>query len=113
NVSRIGSQGVAINIGGYNSTYDRIVNDLWIQNDTVLQSGTYGNFLKTFGHANNVHLRNNIYSAASLIVGAYASGDIYNVDSNWTSFVDSSNNCWANATYSRGITGDFAIQPIG
>jgi hypothetical protein len=60
-----GDSQVAIEVSGYNGQYMRTVNDVWIYNNTAINTGTNGCFLKIW-NPTRVRVRNNLYAAAGL-----------------------------------------------
>lgn len=94
NVSYI-SGGQAFNINAYNSEYGTNVSDLTIANNTAIDSGTTGNFLKTSSAgATGVYVVNNLFVAPSLEIGINGSFDVY-LNATSTEGLTFSHNVWA------------------
>jgi len=79
---------------GYDTQYARGVVDLTIANNTVVNSGTQGNFLHVDGPVDGISLVNNLYVAPKLITGSNGSAPVFVFDSDLSSFSTISGNVW-------------------
>jgi flagellar motor switch/type III secretory pathway protein FliN len=91
------SGGVAFHIDGYASDYGRGVVDVTFLNNTVINTGTSGSFIKLGGSAQQLRVVGNLYVAPNLQIGAGASAGIYVTDTNLSSFVQIDRNVWPSA----------------
>jgi hypothetical protein len=95
----------AIEIEGYNSSYNRGVSDVRIVNNTATNSGSKGNFLKVQGDVDGIQLVNNLYLAPNLYTGSSATSPVLVFDSNLNSFDRIANNVWGNPSKSSYAEG--------
>ena len=94
NISFI-SSGQAYNINSYNSEYDTNVSDLTIVNNTAIDSGVSGDFLKTSSAGETgVDVVNNLFVAPKLEIGINGSYDVY-ITASSTAGLTFSHNVWA------------------
>ena len=99
----------AFSVAGYDSTYNRIVSDLEIIHNTVLDNGTNGMFIELYGPASGVVLDNNLWLAPSLQYGIYNSVAVYINDVNTASFSQISDNVWPAGSYQYSYGGQFYL----
>ena len=92
------NDGPAINIDGFSGQYQRgVVNGQFI-NNTVINNGRKGNFLRLNGSATGLRVIGNLYVAPNLYIGEYGTSAIYVKQNTLDSFDRISNNIWPNAT---------------
>jgi len=84
----------AIVVDGHDAQ-DRSVNDVTIINNTAVNMGTKGNFLSLKGAATNVVMKDNLFIAPNLVVGAYGTADVYANTTDLSSFSEIDGNVWA------------------
>ena len=90
----IASDQPAFNIDGYAKDYDRRVDDLRIENNTVINYGKNGSFLSLLAGAHNVALVKNVYIAPQLAIGAAEAAGVRVFDSDLRAFSTISDNIW-------------------
>lgn len=86
--------GAAISVEGYDSEYNRVVSDLTIINNTGLNNGSTGHFLKVDGPVDGITLVNNLYVAPSLRTGIYATSPVQVLMTSLSSFDRVDANVW-------------------
>ncbi len=84
----------AIDVSAYDNNYGRGVVDLTIANNTALNNGTQGNFLRVEGAVNGITLVNNLYLARNLVTGSYGASPVFVYGSDLSSFRTIHNNVW-------------------
>ncbi len=87
----------AIEVQGYSSSFGRGVKDLWVVNNTVVNSRTTGNFMHVGGRVDGINVINNLYSAPNLIIGPYGAAGIAS-NTGIGDFDQIRNNVWQNGT---------------
>jgi hypothetical protein len=95
----------AIDVSAYDYTYGRGVVDLTLANNTVVNNGSIGNFLRLEGPAQSISLVNNLYLAPNLYTGANGSAPVFVLQNDLSSFRTIHNNVWPNpnkAVYAEG-----------
>jgi hypothetical protein len=105
--------GPAINVGAYDATYNRIVSDLTINNNTAINTGTYGMFIELYGKAQGVALTNNLYIGTQLKYGLAATVNVYVKDTSLSSFSAINGNVWpvpASISW-EAYGGEFYVNP--
>jgi hypothetical protein len=98
----IHKEGTAIWIDGFNSTYGRGVEDVHIYNNTAINGGTAGQFLRLGGTAKEISLCHNLYVAPNLQLGSHGSAGVNVSTSNLSSFSLISGNVWPDALTRTG-----------
>lgn len=91
-----------LEIQGYNSKYNRGVEDLWILNNTAVVSGTNGGFMKLMGPAKSVTLANNLLIAPDLLPRDSNTCAVAVDDDSLAGFTTISHNVWG----TRASAGD-------
>lgn len=87
--------GTAIYINGYDSTYQRMVQNLSLINNTIINTGTQGNAFYISGQTSSVALDNNLYIAPNLQPGSMASTAPLYIDyGDLSGFSSITNNVW-------------------
>lgn len=95
-------EGTAIWIDGFNSAYGRGVEDVHIYNNTAVNDGTAGQFLRLGGTAKGIALSRNLYVAPNLELGSHGSAGVNVSTSNLGSFSLISGNVWPDALTRTG-----------
>jgi PKD repeat protein len=72
----------------------QINGDVHILNNTVIDNGTTGAFLKVWGHVDGIELKNNLYIAPHLRVGVEGAAAVNINESDLSSFTEISHNIW-------------------
>jgi hypothetical protein len=89
------SGGNALRVDGYDSTYQRGVNNLQIANNTFVNDSSQGRLLAVLGKVNGIRLVNNLYRADDIYMGTNGTAVIWvNGASLMSSFTEVSNNVW-------------------
>jgi hypothetical protein len=107
---------VAITIDAQESVFGRVVKNVYILNNTVVDSGpgsAYGGFLKmSNGVAQNIVMDNNLFVDPNFIVGDAGGAIVYVDDSSLESFSQIQNNIWdVPQTESNTNGGYFYMSP--
>ena len=84
----------SIIIHGYDASYDRHTVDVTIENNTAINNGTRGHFLKVEGDVEGITLTHNLYVAPNHTTGSYGTAIVYIEDDDMDSFRQVSNNIW-------------------
>ena len=102
----------AFQIDGYNSEFQRQPENIQVLNNTVIDNGTVGQFMRILGHDNPaITLQNNLFVAPNLATGG-GGAVIYVNDSSLSAFKTINNNVWATPStswYAEG--GYFYVWP--
>jgi hypothetical protein len=97
-------------ISGYNSEYQRGVENLSILNNTVISDNANGGFLTLGGRAQNITMDNNLFVDHNLHPGANQTAIVYVTGSDLSSFREIKNNLWDTPTpYSYAQGGFFYV----
>ena len=72
----------------------QINSDVHVLNNTAIDNGTTGAFLKLWGHNDGVEVKNNLYVAPNLNVGAYGAAALNIAEEDLSSFTEISRNVW-------------------
>lgn len=91
------NDGPAISVEGYNGQYRRGVVNAQFINNTAINQGRKGNFLRLNGSATGLQVVSNLYVAPNLYIGEYGTAAIYVKQNSLDSFDRISNNIWPNA----------------
>jgi PKD repeat protein len=83
-----------INVAAYNATYNRIVSDLTVTNNTVVNTGSYGGFMKVYGKADSITLTKNLMVGTKLQYGINGTVAVYVNDTSLESFTKIDGNVW-------------------
>ncbi len=94
-----------IQIEGYNTTYQRGVVDLTIVNNTAINNGTTGNFIRMDVPVDGVKLMNNLYVAPNLYTGPFGTAVIAVFGNDLSSFTRIDTNNWSLPTISSYAEG--------
>jgi hypothetical protein len=88
------NDGESIVVLGYNKDFNRLVSNLHVVNNTTINNGKYGVFLKLFGRADGIWVENNVYRApnSTMINGDTAAISVNEMTLD--SFRSISNNLW-------------------
>ena len=86
---------VNIQIEGYNTTYGRGAVDLFILNNTAINNGTTGNFIRMDVPVDGVKLINNLYVAPNLYTGPYGTAVVAVFGNDLSSFSRIDSNNWS------------------
>jgi hypothetical protein len=92
----------AIWIDGYNGTYGRGVEDVYVSNNTAINESTSGYFMRLGGNAKDITVTNNLYVAPNLKPGSYSSAAMNISCASLSSFRLISGNVWPDALTSSG-----------
>jgi hypothetical protein len=68
--------------------------DIFILNNTAIDTRESGSFLKLFGEADRVTVKNNLFVATNLRTGSNGSSALYVTDTDLSSFTEISGNVW-------------------
>lgn len=105
NVVVRGGGGQAIAMSGVD-VQGRTSMDITIVNNTAIDTGTSGNFVDVGGYVSGIVLKNNLWIAPNLVVGAYGAAPVYVNDNNLGSFTQITGNIWPSpktlGTYANG-----------
>ncbi len=80
----------------------RNVSDVHILNNTAIDNGTTGAFLKIWGHVDGIEMKNNLLVAPKLNVGANGAAFVNTNEADLGSFTEIANNVWPDSKQSRG-----------
>lgn len=94
-----------INIEGYNTAYQRGAVDVTIVNNTAINNGATGNFIRMDVPVDGVNLLNNLYVAPNLYTGPYGTAVIAVFGNNLSSFNRIDGNNWSMPTTSAWAEG--------
>jgi hypothetical protein len=94
NIIKVLDNDWGVEVQGYNAEYGRGVNNVAVLNNTVVNNGTAGNFLRVGGAASGISVANNLYLAPNLITGTSGAAPVFVYDDNLSSFTKISNNVW-------------------
>ncbi len=72
----------------------RINGDIHILNNTGIDRGTSGTFIKLWGHVNGIEMKNNLYVAPDLKVGIGGTSAFNTAEKDLSSFTEISHNLW-------------------
>jgi len=107
----------AINVDGFNSQYNRGVENLNIINNTAINEGTRGRFLSVNGQASGIYLINNLYRADNVRIGANGNSSVLVDGGNLSYFKAIANNVWPESSVStwirRNAEGNTAFSIVG
>jgi hypothetical protein len=103
--------GVAFDLSGYSSQYQRGTKDVYIIRNTVLNSGVDGRFIKVGGMVQDVTLSYNLYYAPNLKTGQNQNAPVSITTSDLSGFREISNNIWPEVTILR--LADGGINYVG
>lgn len=95
----------AVELQGFNGNYGRGVVDVAIVNNTGVNTGSRGNFLRVGGNVNGIDLVNNLYLAPSLVTGNAGSAPVAVTDSDLSSFRTITGNVWPMPTIQKYAEG--------
>ncbi|MEM8874696.1 MAG: PKD domain-containing protein [Planctomycetota bacterium] len=84
----------AICIEGFSAAFDRGVTDIDLYDNTAVNLGEHGNFLRIDGPAKNVRLTGNRYLAPRLRPGSHETAVIFILDDNADAIVGMTDNHW-------------------
>jgi hypothetical protein len=96
-----------IELEAYDSTYGRGVVDTTIVNNTGVNKGSTGNFLRVLGESSGINLINNLYIAPKLVVGDTSSGGVLVFDNDLSSFNKITGNVWPVPTATKYAEGGY------
>jgi hypothetical protein len=88
------SDWAAFLVEGYNSDYGRGVKDATIANNTAINRGSRGNFVRVEGQVEGLTLVNNMYIAGKLQPGERGAAAVYVEDEDLRGFRDIAHNIW-------------------
>jgi hypothetical protein len=91
--------GVAFEVQGYSTLYERGVVNVTFLHNTVVASGDWGNFLRLTGSAKDLRLVGNVYSAPNIKPGQGGTAGIYAATRDLSSFVQIDRNVWPSPIY--------------
>jgi hypothetical protein len=94
-----------IEVQGFNTQYNRGVVDVEVVNNTVINNGIAGNFIRVGGAAQGISVVNNLYIAPHLLTGAGGAAPVFVYDSDLSSFDKITNNVWAMPTINQYAEG--------
>lgn len=103
----------AINVDGFDSTYNRGVIDLIIQNNTGINMNTGGRMISVNGKVDGIQVLNNLYYAPNLTIGSGSAAGIRVVDTNLDSFTRIDGNLWSIGGKTANWVGEDAKNYIG
>lgn len=86
--------GIAINLEGFDTSYNRGSSNIAIINNTGINDGTTGNFLRMTVPIDGVKLLNNLYVAPQLSIGGWGAAPVAVLGSNLSSFTQIDSNNW-------------------
>lgn len=87
--------GNALRVDGYDSTYQRGVNNLHVANNTFVNGSAQGRLMSVLGPVNGITYVNNLYRADNMYMGTNGTAAIWvNGASLMSSFKEVSNNVW-------------------
>jgi PKD repeat protein len=72
----------------------RTSQDITLLNNTAIDTGTQGNFLRVWGHVDGIVMKNNLWVAPNITPGSYATAAVYLNEANLSSFTEISGNIW-------------------
>jgi PKD repeat protein len=99
-----------INVDAYIPSYNRIVSDLQIVNNTAIDAGQWGEFIKLYGQANGLVVDNNVFDAPNIQYGWYDASDIYIAQNDLSSFDQIDDNVWPTSGTSWSTGGVFYVS---
>lgn len=103
----------AINVDGFDSTYNRGVIDLIIQNNTGINISTGGRMISVNGKVAGIQVLNNLYYAPNMTIGSGSAAGIRVVDANLDSFTRIDGNLWSIGGKTASWVGEDAKNYIG
>ena len=103
--------GIAIDMKGWSSQYNRGLKDVYVVHNTVLNGGSAGKFMKVGGAVDGVTLTNNLYVAPNLVTGNYDAAPLQILCSDLSGFRVISENIWPDPTILSWADG--GIQLVG
>src|SRR5262249_25228217 len=83
-----------VKVDGYSLNFNRIVVDLNLYNNTIINTGNADNFVKVNGAVDGIIVLNNVYIAPNMRTGANTAAPVMVSDSSLRSFNTISNNVW-------------------
>jgi hypothetical protein len=95
----------ALEVDAYSNEYNRGVVDLTIVNNTVINKGSKGNFIRVLGDADSLNLVNNLYLAPNLSVGTSGSAPVFVYWKDISMFDKITNNVWASPSIDKYAEG--------
>jgi hypothetical protein len=101
-----------INVAGAIDTsyYNRTVSDLQIVNNTGIDDGQWGDFMKVFGPVDGIVFDDNIFDAPNIEFGIYDASDIYVSQDDLSSFLQIEGNIWPTSGSSWRTGGVFYVS---
>ena len=91
----------AFNISGPDGD-GRTSGDITLLNNTAIDNGTMGNFVRVGGHVNGIVMKNNVFVAPNLATGSHSAGAVNVIESNLNSFTSITGNLWPAASGNGG-----------
>ena len=91
----------------------RVSTNITIRNNTVVQAGVSGNFLKVGGWVNGISLTNNLYIAPQLQVANNGACAVYVNGSDLSCFSKIADNVWPTDTVPTGKWGSGGVNYVG
>jgi hypothetical protein len=89
---------IAIDMPGWSDDFDRGISDVYIVNNTVINNGTTGKFLKVGSAVAGVTITNNLYVAPNLTTGEHYAAPIQINNKDLAGFRLIANNVWPEPT---------------
>lgn len=80
----------------------RMSQDITLLNNTAIDTGTQGNFLRVWGHVDGIVMKNNLWVAPNIAPGGYSTAAVYLNEANLSSFTQISGNVWPAPTSTGG-----------
>ncbi|HEX8323526.1 MAG TPA: PKD domain-containing protein [Tepidisphaeraceae bacterium] len=105
--------GLAIAIDGYDSGYGRGVVDLSLENNTVVNNGTVGNFIHVYGKVDGIRMTGNVYLAPKLQLGTRETAAVKLEPDAYGSFTKIDGNVWPVAASIAGWIHEVAMNYVG
>jgi hypothetical protein len=94
-----------IEVEAFSDSYGRGVVDVTFANNTVINNGQAGSFIRVGGAANGIALVNNLFVAPNLVTGTTSAGPVFVLDNDLSSFSKIDGNVWPTPTiaaYAQG-----------
>ncbi|MEA2709745.1 MAG: hypothetical protein QOF78_2346 [Phycisphaerales bacterium] len=105
NVVKVLDNDWGIEIQGFNTEYNRGVSDVEVVNNTMINNGAAGNFIRVSGAAEGISVVNNLYVAPHLLTGTGGAAPVFVYDNSLSSFDKITNNVWAMPTMNKYAEG--------
>lgn len=80
----------------------RYVSDVYVLNNTGIDSNTFSNFLRVWSATQGIVMDNNLFVDPSLTVGAYTSAPVYVSEANLSNFTQITGNVWQTPAINLG-----------